>query len=137
MVHRNCCVCHVKLFIKSVSDNYSVDVLGKGRFPWKTKCFNLNYSWGCLPYSIIIVRLLSRVYHFRLRICYPCSFFIDSLGSSTGSLRKIIVYRPKQYKLVNWVLVKPKNWMDIIIIYTCVKFQTFLLIFCTRAQKKN
>ena len=29
--HRNCCVCHVKLSIKSVSDHYSVDFLGKGR----------------------------------------------------------------------------------------------------------
>ena len=28
--HRNC-VCHVKLFIKSLSDHYSVDFLGKGR----------------------------------------------------------------------------------------------------------
>ena len=28
--HRNCCVCHVKLFVKSVSDHYSVDFLGKG-----------------------------------------------------------------------------------------------------------
>ena len=28
--HRNCCVCHVKLFKKSVSDYYSVDFLGKG-----------------------------------------------------------------------------------------------------------
>ena len=30
-MHRNCCVCHVKLFKKSVSDHYSVDFLGKGR----------------------------------------------------------------------------------------------------------
>ena len=29
--HRNCFVCHVKLFVKSVSDHYSVDFLGKGR----------------------------------------------------------------------------------------------------------
>ena len=28
--HRNC-VCHLKLFIKSLSDHYSVDFLGKGR----------------------------------------------------------------------------------------------------------
>ena len=28
--HRNCCVCNVTLFIKSVSDHYSVDFLGKG-----------------------------------------------------------------------------------------------------------
>ena len=31
LLHRNCCVCHVKLFIKSVSDRYSVDFLGKWR----------------------------------------------------------------------------------------------------------
>ena len=30
-MHRNCCVCHVKLFKKSVSDHYSMDFLGKGR----------------------------------------------------------------------------------------------------------
>ena len=30
-MHRNCCVCHVKLFRKSVSDHYSVDFIGKGR----------------------------------------------------------------------------------------------------------
>ena len=30
MRHRICFVCHVKLFIKSVSDPYSVDFLGKG-----------------------------------------------------------------------------------------------------------
>ena len=29
--HRNCCACHVKLLIKSVSDHYSVDILGKWR----------------------------------------------------------------------------------------------------------
>ena len=29
--HRNCCVCNVTLFIKSASDHYSVDLLGKGR----------------------------------------------------------------------------------------------------------
>ena len=29
--HRNCRVCNVTLFIKSVSDQYSVDFLGKGR----------------------------------------------------------------------------------------------------------
>ena len=34
-VHRNCCICYVNLFIKSVSDYYSVDFL-----------------LGCLPYSI-------------------------------------------------------------------------------------
>ena len=28
--HRNCCVCNVTLFIKSVSYHYSVDFLGKG-----------------------------------------------------------------------------------------------------------
>ena len=28
--HRNCCVCNVILFIKSVSDHCSVDFLGKG-----------------------------------------------------------------------------------------------------------
>ena len=31
LVHRNCCVCHLKLFKKSVSDHYSVDFLVKGR----------------------------------------------------------------------------------------------------------
>ena len=31
LLHRNCCVCYVKLSIKSVSDHYSVDFLGKGR----------------------------------------------------------------------------------------------------------
>ena len=30
-MHRNCCICHVKLFKKSVSDHCSVDFLGKGR----------------------------------------------------------------------------------------------------------
>ena len=30
-MYRNCCVCHVKLFKKSVSDHYSVDFLKKGR----------------------------------------------------------------------------------------------------------
>ena len=29
--HRNCCACHVKLLIKSVSDHYSADILGKWR----------------------------------------------------------------------------------------------------------
>ena len=29
--HRNCCVCNVTLFIKLVSDHYSVNFLGKGR----------------------------------------------------------------------------------------------------------
>ena len=30
-MHRNCCVCFVKLFQKSVSDHFSVDFLEKGR----------------------------------------------------------------------------------------------------------
>ena len=29
--HRNCCVCNVTVFIKTVSDHYSVDFLGKER----------------------------------------------------------------------------------------------------------
>ena len=45
-MHRSCCVCHAKLFIKSVSDHFSVDFLGKG------ECFNLNHTLGCLPFSI-------------------------------------------------------------------------------------
>ena len=28
--HRNCFFCHVKLFVKSLSDHYSLDFLGKG-----------------------------------------------------------------------------------------------------------
>ena len=52
----------------SVSDHYSVDFLGKGG-----ECFNLNHSLGCLLYCINIIRLLDRVYHFSLLICYPCS----------------------------------------------------------------
>ena len=31
LAHRKCCVCHGQLFIKSLSDHYSVDFLGKGR----------------------------------------------------------------------------------------------------------
>ena len=31
--HRNCCVCNVTLFIKSVSDHYSVDFFRKGSVP--------------------------------------------------------------------------------------------------------
>ena len=31
LVHRNCCVCHLKLFKKSVSNHYSVDFIGEGR----------------------------------------------------------------------------------------------------------
>ena len=30
-MHRNCFVCHVKLYKKSVSDHFSVDFLGKRR----------------------------------------------------------------------------------------------------------
>ena len=29
LVQKHCCVCHVKLFLKSVSDHCSVDFLGK------------------------------------------------------------------------------------------------------------
>ena len=35
---------YVTLFIRSVSDHYSVDFLEKG------ECFNLNHSLGCLHY---------------------------------------------------------------------------------------
>ena len=44
--HRDCCVCNVTLFIKSVSDHYSVDFHGNRRG------FNLNHPLGCLPYCI-------------------------------------------------------------------------------------
>ena len=40
-------VCHVKLFIKSVSGHYSVD------FIILCECFNLNHYLGCPPYSIL------------------------------------------------------------------------------------
>ena len=39
-------------------------------------------------------------------LCNICS--TASLGSGTGSCRKIIFYRPNQYELVSWVLVKQK-----------------------------
>ena len=34
---------------------------------------DLNHSLGCLPFCINIIRLLGRVYHFSLLICYTCS----------------------------------------------------------------
>ena len=42
--HRNCCVCHVKLFIKQ----YLILRISLE----KGECFNLNHSLGCLPYFI-------------------------------------------------------------------------------------
>ena len=68
LVHRNCCVCHVKLFRKSISDHYSVDFLAEGRV------FKLASLFRMSTLTIdIVVRLLDRVYHFSLLICYPCS----------------------------------------------------------------
>ena len=46
-MHRNCCVCHVKLFKKSVSDHYSVDFLGKERVFKLESLFRVS----TLPYT--------------------------------------------------------------------------------------
>ena len=59
-MHRNCCVCHVKLLKKSVSDHYSVDFLEKGRVFKLESLFRVVY-----PTINIIIRLVGQVYHFR------------------------------------------------------------------------
>ena len=61
-------VCHVKLFRKSVSDLYSVDFLAEGRV------FKLASLFRMSTLIIdIVIKLLDRVYHFSLLICYRCS----------------------------------------------------------------
>ena len=50
-----------------------LDFLGKGRV------FKLESLFkGVSPTIYIIIRLLSRVYHFSLLICFPCSSFIKT-----------------------------------------------------------
>ena len=39
----------------------------------RTKCFDFNHSLGCVYPTLYIIRLLCRVYHFSLLICYPSS----------------------------------------------------------------
>ena len=45
--------------------------LEKGKVFWFQSLFRVY-----LPYSIYIIRLLGRVYHFSLLICYPCSIIL-------------------------------------------------------------
>ena len=42
LLHRNCCVCYVKLSIKSVSDHYSADFVGKGRVSYCESLFRVS-----------------------------------------------------------------------------------------------
>ena len=96
--------------------------------------------WICLTLTIQIelaIESMSNVHFFVLFILifhfcrgngfWLCSFCIRiSLGSSTGSCRKVRVYRRNLYKLFIWVLVKRKRRVDIGLICTCVRIQTFL-----------
>ena len=52
-LERNCCICHVKLLKKSVSDHYPVDFLGKGRVFKIESLVRVFY-----PTIYIIIRLL-------------------------------------------------------------------------------
>ena len=46
------------------------------------ECFDFNQSLGCVYPTLYIIRLLGRVYHFGLRICYPCSPNIKKSAST-------------------------------------------------------
>ena len=39
----------------------------------KGECFDFSHSLGCIYPILYIIRLLRRVYHFSLLICYPSS----------------------------------------------------------------
>ena len=42
-------------------------------------CFDFNHSLGCVYPTLYTIRLLGRVYHFSLLICYPYSFYFHAL----------------------------------------------------------
>ena len=58
-MYGNCCVCHVKLLIKLVSNHYSLDFLGKGRvFEFESifRVSTLLFTWSlALQVKLIIV----------------------------------------------------------------------------------
>ena len=61
------CLLRKTILINSqVSEHYFMDFLEKG------ECFGLTHSLGCVYPTLYIIRLLGRVYHFSLLICYPC-----------------------------------------------------------------
>ena len=73
--HRNCCVCHVKLLIKS---EYLITML------WislkKEGYFNLNHSLGCLTYFIYHHQTSRSSLSFQLPdFFYLCSFYFYAL----------------------------------------------------------
>ena len=39
----------------------------------KGECFDFNHCLGCVYPALYIIRVLCRVYHSSLLICYPCS----------------------------------------------------------------
>ena len=64
----------------------------------------------CLSYSIYIIRLLGRVYHFSLLICYPRSFIATGQGDvyTTGCLLDYPYFK-KYYKLIAIDLTKQQK----------------------------
>ena len=61
LMHENCCICSLKTILKVRDHHYSDDF------------DDLNNYLRCVYPTLYIIRLLSRVYHFSLLICYSCS----------------------------------------------------------------
>ena len=74
--------------------------LGKG------ECFDFNHFLRCVYPTIYISRLLSRVYHFSLLICYPCSSSWK-LWVHLLSLKMLV---PKTW--TKWIRTKKTWWRN-------------------------
>ena len=92
-----CLLCKTILIINSqVSEHYFMDFLEKG------ECFDLTHSSGCVYPTLYIIRLLGRVYHFGLLICYPCPFITrNTFGLVSARSYKIVVVGNN--RLVGWL----------------------------------
>ena len=69
----------------------------------KGECFDFNHSLGCVYPTLYIIRLLGRVYHFSLLICYPYSFYFHAL---------MLVAFGSQNFFLSMILRKTRNNMD-------------------------
>ena len=85
--HDGCCVFFCFFFIFFVSGPFKLlcllyKTILKVSYPiiilWisleKGECFDFNHSLGCVYPTLYIIRLLCRVYHFSLLLCYPSSY---------------------------------------------------------------
>ena len=81
------CLLRKTILINSqVSEHYFMDFLEK------RECFGLTHSLGCVYPTLYIIRLLGRVYHFSLLICYPCPFITrNTFGLVSARSYKIVV----------------------------------------------